>query len=187
MRDDLITNKFLRELFTFNEEGELFWNVNRPQDHFKTKRDYNAWKTQFAGIRAGGLNPTDGYRYTRVGGRLVAEHRVLFALYHDLDLGEVPDEIDHINTNKIDNKKKNLRGATSSQNKHNSNLSKANKSGFKGVSWHTSKQKWRATICLNYKHIHLGYFSTPQEAFNARNEALEKYHKEFANTGVCNA
>ena len=56
-------------------------------------------------------------------------------------------------------------------------LSKANKSGYKGVSWDKRSMKWRAQVMLKRKNYHLGLFDNKQDAINARKEAEEKYFK----------
>lgn len=54
-------------------------------------------------------------------------------------------------------------------------------SPFKGVCWRPIPKRWKAYIKINKKQIHLGYFSTPEEAAVAYNNAAIKYFGEFAN------
>lgn len=56
-------------------------------------------------------------------------------------------------------------------------ISKNNKSGHTGVSYDKRSKKYRAYINLNKKQIHLGYYSTIEEAYQARLEGEEKYYK----------
>ena len=56
-------------------------------------------------------------------------------------------------------------------------LSSRNKSGYKGVSWVKTRNKWRAEIGFKGERIHLGYYENKQDAINARLEAEEKYFK----------
>lgn len=58
-----------------------------------------------------------------------------------------------------------------------SKKSKANSSGFKGVSWNKKRGKWLAQIGFKSKNIFLGYFDKKQDAINARKEAEDKYFK----------
>jgi len=88
--------------------------------------------------------------------------------------------VDHINGNKLDNRRANLRLATPSQNQANAKKSKNNTSGFKGVSWHASSQKFQARLCFNRKLIALGLFKTAIEAAYAYNKAAVLYFGEFA-------
>jgi len=89
-------------------------------------------------------------------------------------------ETDHVNGLTLDNRKSNLRICTHSENSMNRIKQSNNKSGFKGISWSKDNKKWRATIQLNYKKIHLGYFSDKEWAYAAYCTAATKYHKEFA-------
>ena len=89
-------------------------------------------------------------------------------------------EIDHIDGNRLNNQKSNLRLANSSQNKCNRGARKDNKSGYKGVSWHKQRNKWTARIKHDGKYLHLGLHEDIKEAVLAYNNASKKYHKEFA-------
>ncbi|WP_252233758.1 HNH endonuclease [Clostridium sp. ZS1] len=66
--------------------------------------------------------------------------------------------IDHINGNKLDNRKCNLRIVNKSQNAMNSKKPKNNTSGVKGVYWDKRSKKWEASIQVNMKKKSLGYF-----------------------------
>ena len=90
--------------------------------------------------------------------------------------------IDHINRNKLDNRKRNLRMATPSQNQRNKNLYKNNKSGYRGVYYkaQNTNNPWKANIGYKNKTIHLGYFSTKEEAVKAYNKKAKELHGEFA-------
>jgi len=95
---------------------------------------------------------------------------------------DLSNEIDHINGDKLDNRRENLRSATRSQNMMNSGKPKNNTSGHKGVSWH--RNKWEARIIINGKKKHLGCFEDKEEAAKAYKEAAEKYFGEFATNNV---
>lgn len=81
--------------------------------------------------------------------------------------------IDHINRNAIDNRKYNLRFATSSLNIFNAVRGKD-----VGVTFESGK--WRARIRVKYKKIHIGRFATKEEALKARKEAELKYFGEHS-------
>jgi len=99
---------------------------------------------------------------------------------HRVIMGE-PDnlEVDHKDGNGLNNRRRNLRGATKSNNQHNVRIRRDNSSGFKGVSWCNRKKKWHARIALNKRGKHLGYFATAEAAYGAYCEASKKYHGEF--------
>jgi NUMOD4 motif/HNH endonuclease/AP2 domain len=73
-------------------------------------------------------------------------------------------EINHIDRNPQNNRIENLRFATSSQNKTNTNMYSNNKSGIKGVSWHKNAKKFRAQIKINNKSYNLGLYDSEFEA-----------------------
>ena len=87
--------------------------------------------------------------------------------------------VDHRNRNGLDNRRLNLRPATSSQN--NANVRVIGVSRFHGVSWHKSSRKWQAQITCNYQHTHVGLFTSEEEAARAYDAVARKLHGEFAN------
>ena len=90
-------------------------------------------------------------------------------------------QVDHINGDQLDNRKQNLRICTPSQNQHNKPKNRNNTSGFKGVTWSKSCNKWQSAICVNGKMIFLGVFSEKIDAYYAYCEASKKYHGDFSN------
>lgn len=101
-------------------------------------------------------------------------HRVVF----DLKKGD-KSEIDHINGNRLDNRRCNLRFVTRSKNNMNRRVTNG-ASGYKGVSWFKPVKKWRVYIKLNGKQKCLGYFSDKKAAAQAYNDAATKYFREYA-------
>lgn len=101
-------------------------------------------------------------------------------LHHLVLKMEIPDEVDHINRNPLDNRRSNLRLATSSQNAFNRSQRPDNTTGYRGVSWHKVVQKWAAKICYCGKQKHLGVFDTPEEAALVYDSAAIELHGEFA-------
>lgn len=88
--------------------------------------------------------------------------------------------MDHINRDKLDNRKSNLRFATHSQNRVNFVGKKTSKSGYRGVSKENKAGTFRACICVNYTRIEVNGFKTAEEAAEGYNELARKYHGEFA-------
>lgn len=103
-------------------------------------------------------------------------------------------QIDHINGNKLDNRKENLRICTASENVRHRPIGVKNTSGYKGVIFSgklNKKNPWVASINIgtgkNRKHHHLGYFSTKEDAALAYNIHAKKFFGEYAylNNVVC--
>ena len=88
--------------------------------------------------------------------------------------------VDHINGCGIDNRKVNLRKANKSQNAQNVGLNENNTSGYKGVFFDKSIQKFKARIRNKGVRFYLGNFSTASEASEAYVKACIKLHGEFA-------
>jgi hypothetical protein len=91
--------------------------------------------------------------------------------------------VDHINGDKRDNRKKNLRNCSYSENMMNKGRTSSNTSGFKGVYWHNFGKRWCSAIKVQGKKKHIGSFSTKEEAYEAYCKAAKLYHGEFANFG----
>lgn len=89
-------------------------------------------------------------------------------------------DTDHINGDTLDNRRSNLRTCSATENQRNRSKNSSNKSGYKGVSWNINAGKWRATITVNRKNIHIGYFATAELAAQAYDDAAQKHGGEFA-------
>lgn len=113
---------------------------------------------------------TNHYVYTTIDGKNIKFHKFVV----ENKEGCV---IDHINRNKHDNRRANLRYATTHANNLNTTLSRNNTSGYKGVSFSKATNKWQAYIWINRKMINLGFYQNIDDAIKARMEAEEKYHK----------
>lgn len=89
-------------------------------------------------------------------------------------------KVDHINRNSLDNRKSNLRLASSSQNAANSKRLKNSKSLYRGVSWDSRCQKWLAQIQVKRKNLFLGRFHCIKQAAKAYNSAAIEFFGEYA-------
>lgn len=99
---------------------------------------------------------------------------------HRLIMNTPPEyETDHVNHDKLDNRKSNLRVVTKSQNSFNVGIRKNNTSGYKGVSWSNVGKRWLAMINPGRKAVFLGYFANKEDAAKAYNEAAKKFYGEF--------
>lgn len=101
---------------------------------------------------------------------------IIWVVYH----GKWPDEfIDHIDHNRRNNRITNLREATRAQNGWN--RIEQNKNG-KGVTFRPERKDrpWQAQIQANNEKIHLGFYTTKEEAAESYRQATIKYHGEFA-------
>ena len=83
-------------------------------------------------------------------------------------------DVDHINQDRLDNRRENLRVVSRSANAQN--CKSGGKSKYLGVSLKKSSGKWHTQISFNWKKIHGGYFLTEQEAARRYNELALKLH-----------
>jgi hypothetical protein len=156
----MITQELVRELFNY-VDGKIYWRIKKQKVTL--------------GKEAGTLN-SGGYKFCGINGKLYLVHRIIYLFHH----GVLPEILDHINGDPLDNRIENLRPATHSQNLYNSKLRKDNTSGVKGVSWHKQSQKWMVRIRIGTFRKSLGLFDDLELAKLVSIEAQNKYYKEFA-------
>lgn len=116
---------------------------------------------------------SSGYAVAEIDGKAVRMHRLV---------NKTPDGLvtDHINGNKLDNRKSNLRTVTQAKNLMNRRGNKISTSPFKGVSWDKGNNRWVAQIKYGGKCRHLGSFKDEISAALAYNSAAVKYFGEYA-------
>lgn len=105
--------------------------------------------------------------------------RFLIYLHQEIALPGDGLDVDHRDGDGLNNRRANLREATRQQNMANRSTHAGNASGYKGV-WRHGR-KFRASIQLNGKTVHLGGFDTAAEAALAYADAARQAHGEFAN------
>lgn len=127
--------------------------------------------------------------YARVGYAARRKRRpgrssIVVYMHREIMCSEFGQEVDHINRDRLDNRRENLRVATSSQNKFNQGKQANNTSGYKGVSFHKQRGRWVAEIWQFNKKHYLGLFETREAAAKAYNDAALRLHGEFAHQNL---
>jgi hypothetical protein len=161
-------NVLAERWLTQNSTGQFIWSKVAERT---SKRGGSIIKI---GDIAGNGHKCNPYTRITFKGEKIKGHQLSFLL----NFGYIPECIDHIDHNKINNMPSNLRHTTMGENQQN--LSKArnsSKSGVLGVSIKKGNinSKWVAQISVNGKKIHLGYFPTIELAIIARHAAELKY------------
>jgi hypothetical protein len=112
------------------------------------------------------------YADTSIAGRSVTMHRFILSPPDGMD-------VDHKDRDGLNNRRGNLRIATTAQNVANQRLSPNNTSGYRGVHRHKS-QRWVAAITCNRKATHIGYFAKAEDAARAYDTKARELFGEFA-------
>lgn len=154
-----MTQEDVAKLFVY-KDGGLYWNIRGKKIKF--------------GSRAGSLG-ADGYRRIKHRNRYYMEHRLIFLLHH----GYLPHLLDHIDGDPTNNRVENLRSCNYAENNRNSRHTST--SGVKGVTWDSSRNKWRCQIHVDSKNYNLGRYDTLEEATKVINTARAELHGVFAN------
>jgi len=155
---DLPTPEELRKRLRYDPlTGELVWR-HYPQA-------CRGWNGRYADKPAFTTTHRHGYKVGRVNRINLKAHRVIMAMVNNK---WPPNDVDHINGNRADNRITNLRCATRRENMKNRSLSKNNKSGYQGVSWCKRNKKWVARIKHEGRQKHIGYFLDLLDAVRAR-------------------
>ena len=121
---------------------------------------------------------SSGYMAARsTDGKIVLLHRMILShLLIDSDTHCV----DHINRNRLDCRRTNLRACTPIQNAHNRTVRSDSKSGYRGVRFDSNANKWQSYIYINNEVKSLGYFSDIESAICARRDAESKLYGSYA-------
>ena len=107
--------------------------------------------------------------------------RIKLFIHREILKPQVGEIIDHINGNRLDNRRVNIRVCSYSENMWNKIKPRNGKtSKYKGVSFDAHAKLFRAKINVKRIPISLGYFKTELDAAMAYNAAAFKYHGEFA-------
>jgi len=112
-----------------------------------------------------------GYYHLTFNYKTYFVHRVVWLLHHG---SFPPEELDHLNRTRVDNRIENLRLASRKENSQNSRRS--SNSGAEGVHFNKRSKKYRTHIKLNKKQVYLGSFNSPEEAHAAYRAAKIEHH-----------
>lgn len=134
------------------------------KEDFQIVSKYNWFKTSNGYFQA--IIPNSNRKH-------ISLHRLI------MNVSDSEIDIDHINHDKSDNRKENLRIVTAQENSCNMRLSITNTSGVKGVVWNNKKHKWQARAMKNYKNFHLGYYNDFDDAVTARKNWEIEMQKDY--------
>lgn len=110
-----------------------------------------------------------GYAAMTVKGGILYMHRFI---------NETPKGMstDHINRNKLDNRRSNLRTCTQRENNTNMKLRSDNTSGHRGVTWHKKGKRWQAQINIQGSLLYLGQYTELKDAIKAQKDAFNQVY-----------
>jgi hypothetical protein len=170
-----VTQELLESLLDYDHAtGDLTWKTRFPSMFKRGKQSVEhscaIWNTKFAGKAALSSSSNQGYRQGHLNYRQVLAHRMIWVMFYN----EWPEQIDHINGIRTDNRLANLRAVTLAENNRNQKMRNTNSSGICGVRA-TSSGRWLASIRAYGKQTHLGTFDTIEQAAYVRGEASKRY------------
>lgn len=162
----MVTQKELKKHISYEKHTGLFkWE--RPTSQRVKKGDIV------------GSFHNNGYITIRLHTKLYLAHRLAW-LY---EYGEWPEQIDHINHNRKDNRLKNLRSVMHSENGKNQKMAKNNTSGITGVYWDKCRHKWATGIKIDFKTVGRKRFDNLIDAVCYR-KGLEREYGFHGNHGT---
>jgi hypothetical protein len=157
------------------ETGKLFWR-ERGVEWFEgsaarsASHIGNLWNVRYAGREAFTAVNGNGYFSGHILGSSAVAHRIIWKLVHGYD----PDQIDHINGSRIDNRVPNLREVSAAENTQNQKRRDDNTTGMTGIYRYAHERKHMMWLVrIGSKHI--GYFDCIGQAIAARRAAEIKH------------
>lgn len=153
----------------YNLSGKygIGWTTNTNKEFYFDLEDYDKIKN------ASWYENDQGYVIGEQGNQVIRQHRLVMGMIAKEDI------IDHINRNKADNRKINLRIANKQTNGINRGANCNNKIGYKGINKVFNSDKFCARIMINGKTIHLGVFDNINDAIEARKNKEKEIFGEF--------
>lgn len=146
------------ELIITNSKGSIF-TILIDKDSYELVKD-----------RTWCVKTDDGYVYNSHSSTYL--HRLVLDVEKEFD-------VDHINQNKLDNRKCNLRKCTKAENNRNVKKGITNTSGYKNIYWRENRNCYVVRVKLNGK-MHCKHCHTIEEAIEYRNKLLKELHGEFS-------
>lgn len=160
----MLSKEYLQTIFSY-KNGSLYWKVSTS-------------KAIKVGFEAGSITP-HGYRVIQLNNKIYKAHRLIYLMHN----GHFPNQIDHIDGNKLNNKIENLREVTNAQNQCNITKRSNNTSGFKNVYLHKKTNKWQVRLQVNGRPKCFGLYHDIDYAKFVSDAMRNKYHGEYANHG----
>ena len=174
-----LTAEIVREVINYDPStGQMTWK-ERSRKWFGCEREMKRWNSAYANKPAISSNHGDGYKSGPLFSVTYKAHQIAWLHYHGLWPQK---QFDHINGVRSDNRIANLRHVTQLQNGRNQKRHRTNSSGVTGVRWDKQNSKWQASIRVNDKLLHLGFFADKELAIATR-KAAERKHGFHPNHG----
>jgi hypothetical protein len=152
--------------------------LDKLHDYFEYRDNNLYWKISKGSAKKGnlvGYVDKEGYRKVLLRPKSYRVHNLIWAYHY----GYLPKQLDHIDGNSQNNAIENLREATYAQNNANRGKHKRNTTGYKGVTWVKTCNKYSARLAVENKRLFLGYYNTPEQAHLAYSQAVKQYCGEF--------
>jgi hypothetical protein len=165
----MLEQKRALELFEYRD-GKIYC---------KSKTSIKSNKTKI-GQEVGNLTGSQ-YLRTKIDYKEYFVHKIIFLMHH----GYIPQIVDHIDGNRLNNNISNLRAVNLSQNQHNRGIDRRNKSGAKNVYFCKRTNKWAVVLSIKNKSIFFGRFDDIELADLVATEGRVKYHGEYARRLAC--
>lgn len=153
------------------EEAHRLWRYDQGRLYWRVVANRRLKIGDEAGCVHG-----NGYREVSIRGKTYGTHRVVFLMFH----GYLPEQVDHIDGNPLNNSVGNLRAATHILNGHNRKINVNNSSGVKNVSFCRADNKWKVTVMRGRKPHFFGGFDSLADAAAMAAQARRQLHGDFA-------
>lgn len=169
------------------QTGKLFWLHRHPSTFndgkHSSERICERWNSTYAGKEAMCIRHSEGYYCGVVFHKRYLAHRIIWRMC----TGDSPEEIDHIDGDRVNNRIDNLRACTRQENMRNLSVKSDNKSGVTGVGRNKRNGKWRVRIYQNGKETSYGEFVSFEDAVEARKQisGMFGYHRNHGKRGNC--